>query len=338
MKLVRKGVHKSIESNMVRSGDSYNSVNSLEDDSTHSSQALTALEIERSRDDRLHPKSIEAKSMNQASWMSCYISLGSTILGAGILGVPYAISLMGWIPGMIFLFMSAALSFFGLHLMAECALQGPAVSSFYGMAQLTVPNLAVWIDVLITLKGVGTVTSYLLVIADSIILAFQFSGISFLRSRFWVLVMSFVFILPLSYFPSLDSLRYTSAISVIMILLLALMIFLYSLDLKGTIFDPCPLATSCPNTSHIAFTNHPAHFLRAFPILLFGFSCQQNAFTIVNELREPTRWRLNSIFLAAVGSSWAVNMVVGTCAYITFGSGALSDILKTYPGKTLLRR
>lgn len=39
----------------------------------------------------------EAKLLNKASWFSCYINLTSTIIGAGVLGLPYSFSKTGWI-------------------------------------------------------------------------------------------------------------------------------------------------------------------------------------------------------------------------------------------------
>jgi hypothetical protein len=58
---------------------------------------------------------------NNASWFSCYINLASTIIGAGILGVPYAFSKAGWILGTFLLVLCAFLSVFGLHLLSICA-------------------------------------------------------------------------------------------------------------------------------------------------------------------------------------------------------------------------
>lgn len=350
MKLLRKTLSSRVstsvgsgESVPMRTDPSYNVVGHEDDFPKHRSQRIGGSSNDEDDNDkedvRSQSKTIESKAMHQASWMSCVINLSSTILGAGILGVPYAISQMGWIPGLLSLFLAALLSAFGLHLMAECALQLPGVSSFYAVALFTVPELATLVDILVTVKGFGTVTAYVLVIADSLTLAFKSSPWPFLRSRFWVISLSYVIIGPLSYFPSLDSLKFSSALSVVMVFVLTLMIVVYAMHAKNTIFDPCPTThTVSPDdmvcsADSVVFAGRTSSFLRAFPIFLFGFTCQQNAFTVVNELKDPTRKRLNSIFLTSVASSWAVNMIVGICGYATFGAMAHSDILKNYPGK-----
>lgn len=351
MKLLKKSFSSRV-SNPVTSGEtvpmrtepSYNVVGHEDDFARHRPQRLGASSTDDDDNDksdvRSQSKTIESKAMHQASWTSCVINLSSTILGAGILGVPYAISMMGWIPGLLSLTISALLSAFGLHLMAECALQLPGASSFYAVALFTVPELATMVDILVTVKGFGTVTAYVLVIADSLTLAFKSSPWPFLRSRFWVISLSYLIIGPLSYFPSLDSLKFSSALSVVMVFVLTLMIIVYSMHAKNSIFDPCPMThTASPDemvcsADSVVFGGKASSFLRAFPIFLFGFTCQQNAFTVVNELKDPTRKRLNSIFITSIASSWAVNMVVGICGYATFGAMTHSDILKNYPGKS----
>lgn len=319
----------------MRSEPSYNAIGNDDDVASHHHDDFG------DKENRSQAKSFEIKAMHQASWTSCVINLSSTILGAGILGIPYAFSLMGWIPGILCLLFSAACSFFGLHLMAECALQLPGVSSFYAVAQSTIPEYATLVDLLVTIKGFGTVTAYILVVADSITSAFKSSSWTFLRSRFWVISLSYMIIGPLSYFPSLDSLKFSSALSVIMMLVLALMIVVYAFDMKNSIFDPCPSeekpAEDIPCfAENVIFTGNVASTLRAFPIFLFCFSCQQNAFTVVNELKDPSRKRLNSIFLASITSSWIINIIVGVCGYATFGAMTQSDILRNYPGSFTL--
>ena len=41
----------------------------------------------------------------------------------------------------------------------------------------------------------------------------------------------------------------------------------------------------------LAFVDHPYTILRVLPIFVFGFTCQQNIFSVVNELRMPTQQR-----------------------------------------------
>lgn len=72
---------------------------------------------------------------------SCAINLSNTILGAGILGLPYAFAECGVALGLALFALSGLLSATGLHLLSACARAVPD-GSFNVMADLTVPYLA----------------------------------------------------------------------------------------------------------------------------------------------------------------------------------------------------
>lgn len=320
----------------------YETVRSVEesiysfDDSVHS-DVITALSPTSSTGE--NADNLEAKTFNKASWISCYINLTSTIIGAGVLGVPYAISLTGLIMGLAMLTFCGLFSYFGLHLLSECALKVPLPSSFNSVALKSIPGFASVVDAAITLKGIGIATSYLIVIGDSIPLACRqyVSSGSLLQSRSGCIMLSYVLILPLSYLPSLDELKYSSLFSMIMIFLLMILVILYSTHSNttqhnGGVLDPCSGATELHCGGTLSLFKFDSSVLKAFPIFLFTFSCQQNTFTVVNELQRPTKSRLSSIFGISIGSAWLVAAIIGCCGYATYGDAVHSDILKSYPG------
>ena len=59
----------------------------------------------------------------------------------------------------------------------------------------------------------------------------------------------------------------------------------------------------------------------------------QNLFSIVNELREPTQARINSVIVSSIGTAFTVFLIIGLAGYTTYGSNVASDLLKSYPGK-----
>jgi amino acid permease len=178
-----------------------------------------------------------------SSLLSCVINLTSTIIGAGILGIPYAFSKFGWILGSLFLIACSSLSFFGLHLLSECSrrLVPSHQTTFYQIAELTIPRYSRIVDVAIMTKGIGVATSYLIVINDSLpsalapYLSFDIYNILF-GSRATTLLLAYLIVVPLSYFPRIDSLKYSSFLSLIMIVFLVCLIALYAL------FDPSKIA------------------------------------------------------------------------------------------------
>lgn len=105
--------------------------------------------------------------VGQASWLSSNVNLVNTIIGAGTLAMPLALSHMGILLGTFFIIWSALTAGFGLYLQARCSRyldRGSA--SFFALSQITYPNAAVIFDAAIAIKCFGVGVSYLIIIGD----------------------------------------------------------------------------------------------------------------------------------------------------------------------------
>lgn len=281
-------------------------------------------------------KSICDGEENSATIVSCFFNLCNTIVGSGMLGLPYAFSKTGWLLGTILSLLCAGFSCFALHCLALCALEHPSPTSFYSVAADVVPRFTFLIDIAVAVKCFGVATSYLIVMGDLMPQVMeQFGGSSFSRQReLWVLV-GFAMVAPLSCLRSLDSLKFTSLLSIIFVMFLTVIIILYASDIDG--LDPCPghddIASACSGSVSSVTVNTDT--LRTLSIFIFGFTCQQNIFSVVNELRDPTPTRINIVITTAVGVALCVYFTAAGCGYVTFGSEVDSDILVNYP-KTYL--
>lgn len=102
-----------------------------------------------------------------ASFASSVINLVNTIVGAGVLAMPAALSNMGVLLGVLVIIWSGLTSGFGLYLQTRCARyldRGSA--SFFALSQITYPNAAVIFDAAIAIKCFGVGISYLIIIGD----------------------------------------------------------------------------------------------------------------------------------------------------------------------------
>merc|ERR1719419_744231 len=72
-------------------------------------------------------------------------------------------------------------------------------------------------------------------------------------------------------------------------------------------------------------------FLKVIPIFVFAFTCQQNAFSITNELKNNTQNRLNAVIAGTVGLCTALYALVAYCGYATYGAMVKGDVLLNYP-------
>lgn len=105
--------------------------------------------------------------VGQASWLSSVINLVNTIVGAGVLAMPLALSRMGIILGIAIILWSGVTAGFGLYLQTRCARYlERGKSSFFALSQITYPNAAVIFDAAIAIKCFGVGVSYLIIIGD----------------------------------------------------------------------------------------------------------------------------------------------------------------------------
>ena len=188
----------------------------------------------------------------KASIFSCIANLANTILGSGMLGLPAAFAASGYVMGTVLLLIAGFFSSVGLHLLAICAkkaqILNPSVApSFYSVAHSAAPSSTTIIDFAVALKCFGVATGYLVTISDCMIDLFKYvlpddTTSILVEKHFWVFA-AFTLVTPLSFFRSLDALRFTSGIAVLFVLFLATIIVLYSAGLPS--LDPCEKIVPC---------------------------------------------------------------------------------------------
>lgn len=114
---------------------------------------------------RPHPK--QGGVAGNASWASSVINLVNTIVGAGVLAMPHAMSNMGVLLGVLVILWAGLTAGFGLYLQTRCARYlDRGASSFFALSQITYPNAAVIFDAAIAVKCFGVGVSYLIIIGD----------------------------------------------------------------------------------------------------------------------------------------------------------------------------
>ena len=307
----------------------------LSPDRTESSTPFET-ETDCGRDSRIvsaeRVKSIE-EDPNAASEFSCFVNLCNTILGSGLLGLPYAFSRSGWFTGTILLVVCGSLSSFALHCLAECALREPHPSTFYSVAQTALPKLTSIIDAAVAIKCFGVGTSYLIVIGDLMPEVMEhFGAPESARNRLLWVTVGFSIVAPLSFLKDLDSLKFTSMVAIFFVGFLTFLIILYASDIDG--LDPCEdidQGDECVGEKQVFLFD--IETMKVFSIFVFGFTCHQNIFAVKNELIDPTISRINMVIVYAIGTAGILYLVVGCFGYETYGDNVESDILVNYPGK-----
>ncbi|KAG8463571.1 hypothetical protein KFE25_003844 [Diacronema lutheri] len=266
----------------------------------------------------------------RASATACAAGLANTILGAGILGLPYALMHCGFPLGLALLVACAAACGTSLHLLALSAqTSGTFPASFYTVASASIPEWAFAIDLAVAVKCFGVATSYLLIVGDEMSTAAAMLGLpaAWQARRLWVTVGTLV-AGPLSCAARLEVLKFSSMLAIGCIAYIAVLSVLVVLEPSLACNQASQLTGSCrgPPT-----TRPDGSVLQVVPIFIFGFTCQQNIFSVVNELREPCVRRLNHVICAAVLAALASYATVASAGALVYGQKVQPDVLVNYP-------
>ncbi|KAH8816874.1 transmembrane amino acid transporter protein-domain-containing protein [Xylogone sp. PMI_703] len=276
---------------------------------------------------RSHRSLKDLNFAGQASWISSNVNLVNTIIGAGTLAMPAAMSHMGITLGVIVILWAGLTSAFGLYLQTQCARYlDRGSSSFFALSQLTYPNAAVIFDAAIAIKCFGVGVSYLIIIGDlmpGVVQGFNpnAGSVEFLVDRhFWVTVFMLV-VIPLSFLRRLDSLKYTSVVALVSIGYLVILVVYHfakgdTLAERGDVlvFQWAGLIPT----------------LKSFPVVVFAYTCHQNMFSILNEIKDNSHTSTTSVIGASIGSAASVYILVAITGYLSFGSNVAGNIVGMY--------
>ena len=259
------------------------------------------------------------------------INLTNTIIGAGVLGLPYAYAGAGYVLGTILLLCFAFFSSMGLHLLQVSAREvSPGHGSFFAVANASVPTLAFLSDAAVAIKCFGVACAYLLVIGDLVpsalsdLSCIKDGSCAYLSDReFWI-GLSLIFVVPLSYLKNLDSLKFTSGLCMLFVFYITVVIVLQEVIPN---LDPCAgmAGELCPG-ERVAF-NFDMRTVKSLSIFIFAFTCHQNIFAIANELNNSTEDRVDRVIAWSICNASVIYLIVATFGYMAFGSLVSSNIL-----------
>lgn len=260
-------------------------------------------------------------STGTATAGSSIINLTKTIVGAGMLAIPFVFKNDGVLVGILLTLLAAITSGFGLFVLAKASkvMTNPRNSSFFTLCMLTYPSLSPLFDVAMIVQCFGVGLSYLVLIGD--IFPSLFGG----ERNFWILASSVV-VWPLCSLKKMDSLRYSSIIGLFALAYLSsLIIAMFFID---TVLTETPNIEKGP-VSWISIYDFRG-MLSSFSIVIFAYTGSMNIFSIINELEDNSMTQINKIINSSIAISSFLFLSVGVTGYLTFGSNTLGNILLNY--------
>lgn len=248
----------------------------------------------------------------------------NSIVGAGIIGIPYAIHKCGFVTGIILLFLVAILVNKSVIILIECGIKHNKLDFEDLSLHLFGERGYIVALSIMFMFAYGAQIAYMVIIGDTIpaVAHELISPTSILANRTFIMaILAFVIILPLCILKDLSSLSWTSLLSII-----CGVIFICI-----TIYSSPEAAIKQGIDTHGSITIIDSGVFAGIGTMSFAFVCQHNSFIVFRSLKEPTleNWRLVARY--SVWISFVLCLAFGLGGYLSFGDYVKGDILNNFP-------
>lgn len=267
-----------------------------------------------------------AKVFGNAGLFGTSFNFINSIIGSGVIGMPYAFSLSGIGPTFILLALIAALTDFSIiSLIASGEIIG--VKTYQELVNYTMgtPGYVMLITIQFLYPFISLI-SYNIIIGDTItkvlIRLLKIPVGSILVNRYFIIAIFTAFVtLPLSLLRNISKLAKTSFISCVLIIGIAVVMFIrmLSMDVK----DPIEF-------SDWKGSKRFDGVIDSFSLIAFGFMCHHNSFLIYHSMDEPNTKNWKKVTHISVSISILFSGAFGLIGYLTFAGLTEGDIFENY--------
>ena len=258
------------------------------------------------------PKHVVLDAEHKTGILGTSANLVVEIIGAGIVGVPYAIKNSGLIAGVIMAVLSAAACDKSLRLLIETA-KHVDVTSYETLFEAAFGDKGFKaMCAIMFAMSYGATVSYLMIIKDMISMLVGIDLDEEPMRRAAMVVASILVVLPLSCQRDMADLSKTSRISVMCYLCIVLFVAFCS-----------PTSSSVQSNGGWRHTiSHtviqPDTFFTGFGVLTFAFVCQHSAFIMAGSLERPNRERWSKVAHLSLTFSGTLAILCGVSGYLGF--------------------
>lgn len=200
------------------------------------------------------------KTSGTSGYQSTCINLLKSIIGTGLLALPYTFNTVGPLLAIPLLLIFAYFSIVGLRIYSLCGMRA-GVDCIGLVCRMVDWRLQVMVDLALLIMSIGTAVSYFSIIGDSIPSLLNQKYL--VPSRELVVVLSSIILFPLLFIKTTRHLRYTSILGLAGI---AFTIF-FSIQL---------LFTNSFSVQHGPLFNFSSDVFKQLNVIVFVFTCHQN--------------------------------------------------------------
>jgi len=229
----------------------------------------------------------------------------------------------GIILGIGFLVLAAAITWLSLRVLAMMALDyKDSKPTFYSVSSDLMPKAKWVIDVALIINCFGGCIVYVQSFGKLMMEAFANMFFDSKDTMGWwteesmsliIQVVILAILTPLCMMKEISGTKIPNMIGLLCIVYIVIMTFFYT---------PCTMLTTD--------LLKPGNVLRAFgsfPTFIFAYACQQNVFSVSNELKDVSMKRLNAVSIASTVTGFIIYLPIMLLPFMTFGVDVESNYL-----------
>ncbi|XP_030614566.1 putative sodium-coupled neutral amino acid transporter 11 [Archocentrus centrarchus] len=261
---------------------------------------------------------------SRSSMISASFNFINSIIGSGIIGLPYALNQAGLPFGLLLLIVVGFITDYSIILLIKGGILS-GTNSYQSLVQSTFgfPGFLILTGLQFLYPFIAMI-SYNITTGDTLTKVFQrIPGVGpdhILAERHFVIMLStVVFTLPLSLYRNIERLGKVSFLSMVLTVIILIIAII-----RAATFGPQIL----PTDDAWVFAKWNA--IQAVGVMSFAFICHHNSFLIYGSLEQPTLAKWSQVTHISVGSALIISAGFAVAGYTTFTGYTQGDIFENY--------
>lgn len=249
----------------------------------------------------------------------------NSIIGSGVIGIPYALNRSGFGLGLFLLFSIAVLTDYSLCILVKAGNMA-GVSTYQDVVEAAFGRPGFYLLTLIQfIYPFIAMISYNVIIGDTAtkVLYRLFNlthGSFFINRNTVVLLATLTVTLPLSLQRNIAKLNRISLLSLLLVMFIMMFI------MWRLIF---PFSPYIPR-SQDAYSLVGPSITEAIGIISFAYMCHHSSFLVYSSMENPSQSKWNQITHISLGASFIIVLIFGVTGYASFTGYSQGDLLENY--------
>ncbi|KAF8608806.1 amino acid transporter [Ceratobasidium sp. AG-I] len=275
---------------------------------------------------------LAARQHSGGNLLDSMFNMANSILGAGIIGLPYAVSQAGFVTGILLLVVLAGVTDWTIRLIVRNAKLSGRTSYIDIMGHCYGSSGRAAVSFFQFAFAFGGMCAFGIIIGDTIphVIRSLFPSLHtipvlsiFTNRKFIVVLCTACISYPLSLYRSISSLARASTFALIgMLIIVATVLFEESRvapELKGSQFPSVKYSFIQPQ------------IFQAIGVISFAFVCHHNSLLIYGSMRTPTMDRFDRVTHVAAGLSLVACLTMAIPAFLVFTDRTQGNVLNNFP-------